>query len=52
MVMSAVDFAKRNKSPTEQQIREWLEGNICRCTGYHNIVKAIKAGTEAMARTA
>jgi aerobic carbon-monoxide dehydrogenase small subunit len=51
MVMSAVDFAKRNKSPTEQQIREWLEGNICRCTGYHNIVKAIKAGTEAMARS-
>jgi aerobic carbon-monoxide dehydrogenase small subunit len=51
MVMSAVDFAKHNKSPTEHQIREWLEGNICRCTGYHNIVKAIKAGTEAMART-
>ncbi len=52
MVMSAVDFAKRNKNPTEQQIREWLEGNLCRCTGYHNIVKAIKAGTEAMGRTA
>jgi carbon-monoxide dehydrogenase small subunit len=51
MVMSAVDFAKRNKAPSEQQIREWLEGNICRCTGYHNIVKAIKAGTEAMARS-
>ena len=50
MVMSAVDFAKRHKNPTEQQIREWLEGNICRCTGYNNIVKAIKAGTEAMAR--
>jgi carbon-monoxide dehydrogenase small subunit len=50
MVMSAVDLAKRNKSPTEQQIRQWLEGNICRCTGYHNIVKAIKAGTEAMGR--
>ena len=52
MVMSAVDFAKRHKNPTEHQIREWLEGNICRCTGYHNIVKAIKAGTEAMGRTA
>src|SRR5579872_5057751 len=52
MVMSAVDFAKKHKKPTEQQIREWLEGNICRCTGYHNIVKAIKAGTEAMGRTA
>ncbi|HEX7970019.1 MAG TPA: (2Fe-2S)-binding protein [Stellaceae bacterium] len=51
MVMSAVDFAKRNKNPTEHQIREWLEGNLCRCTGYHNIVKAIQAGTEAMART-
>jgi aerobic carbon-monoxide dehydrogenase small subunit len=50
MVMSAVDFAKRHKSPTEHEIREWLEGNICRCTGYHNIVKAIKAGTEAMGR--
>ena len=51
MVMSAVDFAKRNKKPTEQQVRAWLEGNLCRCTGYHNIVKAILAGTEAMART-
>ena len=51
MVMSAVDFAKRHKNPNEREIREWLEGNICRCTGYHNIVKAIKAGTEAMART-
>src|SRR5690348_6393881 len=50
MVMSAVDFAKRNKKPTEQQVRAWLEGNLCRCTGYHNIVKAILAGTEAMAR--
>ena len=50
MVMSAVDFAKRHKNPEEREIREWLEGNICRCTGYHNIVKAIKAGTEAMAR--
>ena len=50
MVMSAVDFAKRNKSPTEQQVRAWLEGNLCRCTGYHNIVKAIKAGAEAMGR--
>jgi aerobic carbon-monoxide dehydrogenase small subunit len=50
MVMSAVDFAKRNTKPTEQQVRAWLEGNLCRCTGYHNIVKAILAGTEAMAR--
>jgi carbon-monoxide dehydrogenase small subunit len=49
MVMSAVDLANKNKHPSEQEIREWLEGNICRCTGYHNIVKAIKAGAEAMA---
>jgi len=50
MVMSAVDLVKHNKNPSEQQIREWLEGNICRCTGYHNIVKAIKAGAEAMGK--
>jgi carbon-monoxide dehydrogenase small subunit len=50
MVMSAVDLAKKHKNPSEQDIRHWLEGNICRCTGYHNIVKAIKAGAEAMAR--
>jgi aerobic carbon-monoxide dehydrogenase small subunit len=52
MVMSAVDFAEKNKgkSFSEQDIRHWLEGNLCRCTGYHNIVKAIKAGTEAIAR--
>jgi len=51
MVMSAVDLANQNKNPSEQEIREWLEGNLCRCTGYHNIVKAIKAGAEAMAGT-
>jgi carbon-monoxide dehydrogenase small subunit len=51
MVMSAVDLVKHNAHPSEQQIREWLEGNICRCTGYHNIVKAIKAGAEAMGKT-
>ncbi|HXV22964.1 MAG TPA: (2Fe-2S)-binding protein [Alphaproteobacteria bacterium] len=49
MVMSAIDLVNRNKSPSEHDIREWLEGNICRCTGYHNIVKAIKAGAQAMA---
>ncbi|MCB9957333.1 MAG: (2Fe-2S)-binding protein [Rhodospirillaceae bacterium] len=41
MVMSAVDLLHTNPSPTEAEVREWLEGNICRCTGYHNIVKAI-----------
>jgi len=48
MIMSAVDLAKRKPDANEQEIREWLEGNICRCTGYHNIVKAIKAGAQAM----
>ena len=42
MVMSAVDLLKVNPKPTEKEIREWLEGNICRCTGYHNIVKSIQ----------
>src|SRR5271167_1738640 len=45
MVMSAVDLLKVNPKPTEREIREWLEGNICRCTGYHNIVKAIQAAS-------
>ena len=50
MVMSAVDLASRNSDPSEKQVREWLEGNICRCTGYHNIVKAVQAGAKAMGR--
>ncbi|MCX7962798.1 MAG: (2Fe-2S)-binding protein [Burkholderiales bacterium] len=49
MVMNAIDFARRNPNPTEQEIREALEGNLCRCTGYHNIVKSIAAGARAMA---
>jgi len=48
MVMSAIDLVKENPSPTEKEIREWLEGNLCRCTGYHNIVKSIEAGAKAM----
>lgn len=48
MVMSALDLVSRNPDPSEEQIRKWLDGNICRCTGYHNIVKAIKAGAQAM----
>lgn len=48
MVMSALDLVKNNPDPSEKEIREWLEGNICRCTGYHNIVKSIKAGADAM----
>ncbi len=43
MVMSAIDLLNTNAKPSETEIREWLEGNICRCTGYHNIVKAIQA---------
>jgi carbon-monoxide dehydrogenase small subunit len=48
MVMSALDLVKNNASPSEREIREWLEGNLCRCTGYHNIVKSIEAGAAAM----
>ncbi|MGH6947054.1 MAG: (2Fe-2S)-binding protein [Kiloniellales bacterium] len=43
MVMSAIDLLKHNPKPSETEIREWLAGNICRCTGYHNIVRAIQA---------
>ena len=49
MVMNAIDFAKGHPNPSELEIREALEGNLCRCTGYHNIVKAIGAGARAMA---
>ncbi|EKV31754.1 Carbon monoxide dehydrogenase small chain [Caenispirillum salinarum AK4] len=48
MVMSAVDLARCEPNASEEQIREWLEGNICRCTGYHNIVKAVKTGLTDM----
>ena len=41
MVMAAVSLLQENPDPTEQQVREGLEGNLCRCTGYHNIVKAV-----------
>jgi carbon-monoxide dehydrogenase small subunit len=43
MVMAAVSFLDENSSPTEHEIREGLEGNLCRCTGYHNIVKAVQS---------
>jgi len=50
MVMSALDLVQNNPKPNEHDVREWLEGNICRCTGYHNIVKAILAGAQAMGK--
>jgi len=50
MVMSAIDLVKNHPNPTEDQIREQLDGNLCRCTGYHNIVKAIKAASQTMGR--
>jgi carbon-monoxide dehydrogenase small subunit len=48
MIMSALDLVKNNPDPSDREIREYLEGNLCRCTGYHNIVLAIKAGAAAM----
>jgi len=49
MIMSAHQMLQRNPRPTEAQIRRDLEGNLCRCTGYHNIVKAIQYAAEQMA---
>jgi carbon-monoxide dehydrogenase small subunit len=46
--MSAVDLLMDNPDPSEQQVREGLEGNLCRCTGYHNIVKAVCAAAAQM----
>ena len=48
MVMSAIELVQANPAISEQDIREGLEGNICRCTGYHNIVKAVQTGAQAM----
>ena len=48
MILAAWQILDRTPNPTEEQIRHQLEGNICRCTGYHNIVKAIAAGARAM----
>jgi carbon-monoxide dehydrogenase small subunit len=46
MIMQSVDLLKDNPHPTEQEIRLGLEGNLCRCTGYHNIVKAVQYAAE------
>ena len=48
MVMSAIDLLNNNKNPSDSQIRDWLEGNICRCTGYQNIVAAVKEAASKM----
>ncbi len=48
MVMSAIDLLRRIPDPTEDQIREQLDGNLCRCTGYHNIVRAVKKAATLM----
>ena len=50
MIMSAIDFVSKNKNASESEIREALEGNICRCTGYHNIVKSVQAAAEKNVR--
>ena len=47
MVMMGIDIARRHEAPSEETIRSELEGNLCRCTGYHNIVKSIAAGASA-----
>jgi carbon-monoxide dehydrogenase small subunit len=46
MVMAAVSFLEENPNPTERDVREGIEGNLCRCTGYHNIVKAVLAAAD------
>jgi carbon-monoxide dehydrogenase small subunit len=52
MIMAAYNLLQRNPSPTEDEIRYGLEGNLCRCTGYHNIVKAVQHAASAMAEAA
>jgi carbon-monoxide dehydrogenase small subunit len=48
MIMQAVDLLKENPNPTEAEVRVGLEGNLCRCTGYHNIVKSVLYAAELM----
>jgi aerobic carbon-monoxide dehydrogenase small subunit len=52
MVMAAVSLLRENPNPTEEQVREGLEGNLCRCTGYHNIIRAVLAAASAAAEPA
>jgi carbon-monoxide dehydrogenase small subunit len=51
MVMAAKSYLDENSNPTEEQVREALEGNLCRCTGYHNIVKAILDAAQSSGAT-
>jgi aerobic carbon-monoxide dehydrogenase small subunit len=48
MIMCSADLLKKNPNPTENEIRHALEGNFCRCTGYHNIVKSVQYAAEKM----
>jgi carbon-monoxide dehydrogenase small subunit len=52
MILSAVDLLRDNPAPTEAEIREGLSGNLCRCTGYQNIVRAVQAAATALQATA
>ena len=52
MIMASADLLRRNPKPNEEEVRHALEGNLCRCTGYHNIVQAVMAGAEAMSQSA
>jgi carbon-monoxide dehydrogenase small subunit len=47
MIIAAADLLRDNPRPTEQEIRDGLEGNLCRCTGYENIVRAVQRAAEA-----
>ena len=48
MIMSAIDLLQHNADPTEKEIRDWLEGNLCRCTGYHDIVRSIQTAAKSL----
>jgi carbon-monoxide dehydrogenase small subunit len=52
MIMAAKQLLERNPNPSEQEIRLGLEGNLCRCTGYHNIVRAVQAAAKVMSEPA
>ena len=51
MILSAIDLLQENPNPTEDEIREGIEGNLCRCTGYQNIVRAVQQAAAEMNRT-